>query len=98
MNIGFNHKGVAPPTQGCAVLFYQCMPSCDDDLVQLVQQLRREQANVIYQCLIGVFLAFIKQAMSEHLPQGSMLVDQFMKTVVIDIQVQTQYTTNQDIP
>ena len=86
------HAGLRRP------FFYQCMSSCYDDLVQFVQQFRCKQSNVIHQGLVSIFPVFIIQAMAEHLPQGSMLVAQLMKTVVVDIQVQTQYAKNQNTP
>lgn len=43
MHIGLNHEGVAAPTQHFAFLFsYHFVTGSDDDLVDLVQQLRCE--------------------------------------------------------
>src|SRR5450759_563713 len=63
MHIRFNHKGVATPTQRFGFLFfYQNMTRAYDNLIDLIQQFRREKANVIFECLIVVRL-FIKRRM-----------------------------------
>ena len=43
-HIGFNHKGVAPPTQRFAVLFfYQYVSGIDHQYVDSVEQFQRER-------------------------------------------------------
>ena len=46
MNVGLKYKGVAAPTQGFVwTFFYQYVACCDDELVDLVEQFRGEQAD-----------------------------------------------------
>ncbi len=66
MHISFNHKGVAPPTQGCAALFYENVALLDLEGVDFVQQFRRKQTNIVDQRLIGI-VVFKIRAMSQQL-------------------------------
>ena len=70
VNIGFNDKGVAAPTQRFFGDFLDQSMACgDDDLIDLVEQLRGEQADVVLECLKSV-VPFFKDGVPEHLAQG----------------------------
>ena len=98
VGIGFNDKGVAPPTQGFGSLFfYQSVPGMDDELVNLIQQLRREQRHVVLEGL-QVVVDILKRSVAEYLAQGVVLVDQFMQTVVVAVQIQPHNTADQNRP
>jgi len=98
MHIGLNHERVATPVQDCVGLFfYEFMAGIDDDLVDLVQQFWGEQADVVLQCLV-VVRGRIELSMAEHLAQGVVLVDQFVQTVVIDVQVKADDAADEDRP
>jgi len=73
------------------------VPACHNELVDLIEQLGREQTNVVFEALQAVQV-FIKGAVAEHFTQGVVLVDEFEQTVVVAIEVQANDTANQDAP
>src|SRR3990170_3889938 len=98
MHIRFNHKGVAPPKQRCAVLFfYHPMAGLHHDFIDSGQQLRRQQAHVVFERLEMVGL-LIERAVSEHLANRVVVINQFAQAVVVLIQVQPEHTTHQNLP
>jgi hypothetical protein len=62
------------------------MTRAHDDLIDLVQQRRREQAHVIFERLVVVRL-FIKRGMPQHFANRVVVIHQFMQPVVVLIQV-----------
>ena len=73
------------------------MAGIDDDAVDLVQQFRGEQADVVLQRLV-VVRGRIEQSMAEHLAQGVVLIDPFVQTVVVDVQVESDDAADEDRP
>ncbi len=98
MHVRLNHKGVAPPTQRCACLFfYQNMSGAHHHLVDLVQQFRREQSNLVFERL-KMGRIFIKCPMPQHLPDRAVLIHTFVQPVIIDVQIESQHAAHKNIP
>ncbi len=68
-----------------------------NELVDLIEQLGREQTNIVFEAL-QVVEVFVKGSVAEHLTQGVVLVDEFEQAVVVAVEVQAQNTANQDAP
>jgi hypothetical protein len=81
--------------RAASAFFYEFMAGIDDDLVDLVQQFRDEQADVVLQRLV-VVRGRIERSMAEHLAQGVVLADQFVQMVVIDVQVKADDAADED--
>ena len=73
------------------------MARFDDQLVDLVQQLRGEQADVVLEGL-EVVVHVTKRAVSEHLSNGVVVVHQFMQSVIVAMQVEPDHATHKDRP
>src|SRR5512137_319111 len=67
-------------------------------LVDPVQDLRREQAQVFLQGLQLVVSRIVPVAMAQHLTDAPVLVGQVVDAVVIGIQAQPQHAQHQDVP
>ena len=73
------------------------MARIDDQLIDLVQQLRGEQADVVLERL-EVVVHILKRAVSEHLANGVVVVHQFMQTVIVAIQIEPDHATDKNRP
>lgn len=73
------------------------MAAFDYQLVNFTEQLWREQTDVVFECL-EVVVDICKSAVTEHLAQGDVFVDEFVQTVVVDVEVQADDTTDQNRP
>ena len=73
------------------------MAAGDNELVDLIEQLRGEQTHVVFEGLQAVDV-LVKGAMAEHGTQGVVLVDEFEQVVVIAVEVQAHNTADQDAP
>ena len=73
------------------------MATGNNEPVDLLEQFGREQANVVLEALQAVEV-LIKGAVTEHLAQGVVLVDEFEQVVVVAVEVQAHNTTDQDAP
>jgi hypothetical protein len=75
MHIGFKHKGVAPPTQSFAGLFFSDkVAGIHDKLVDLVEQFGGEQSDVVLQRFL-VIVGLVEGAVAEHFAQGIVVID-----------------------
>jgi len=63
----------------------------------LIEQFWREQADVVLECLM-VMADILKSTMAEHFADCVVVVDQFVQTVVINVQVQPDHTADQYRP
>lgn len=73
------------------------MTGTDDQLVDLIQEFRREQADVVLERLEMVG-RFVEISMPEHLAQGVVMIDQFKQAIVIDVQIQSHHAAHEDRP
>ena len=98
-DVGFKYpKGVAPPTQRFAGLFfYQSVACLDNELVDLLQKLRGQPAGIVFEGL-KVVAHVIKGAMAQHLAEGVVLVHQFLQAVVVAVQIEPDHATHQNRP
>lgn len=78
--------------------FYQNMPSINHRLIDAIKEFRREQAQVVFECLRLVLGLIRPVAMAQHLAQGAVLIGQFMNAVKVSIQAKTQNTEHQNPP
>src|SRR5450830_289907 len=98
VDVGLNNKGVAAPTQGfVALFFYQYMACCNNELIDFIKKLWGEQTDVVFERL-EVVGHIIERAMSKHFTQSVVVVDEFVQTVVVAVQVQANDTADQDVP
>jgi hypothetical protein len=97
VHAGFKDKGVAPPTQGFVGLFLPNHAGADDELVDLIEQLRGQQADVVFEGLKVV--AHLREgAMAQHLADGVVLVGQLVQAVKVAVQIQLDDAINQNCP
>jgi len=98
VHIRFNDKGVAAPTQGFAVpFFYQYMAGLNDKLVDLVEEFRREQADIVFERLKMVAV-IIEYAVAEHFANADVLIHEFMQAIIVAIQIEPNHATDQYCP
>jgi len=70
------------------VFFYQPMSGFDNQLIDLIENLRCEKTQVILDRLPVVCRFVLPPTMSEHLPDGVVMVSQLMDAVVIAVETQ----------
>lgn len=78
--------------------FYQPMSGFDNQLIDLIENLRCEKTQVILDRLPVVCRFVLPPTMSEHLPDGVVMVSQLMDAVVIAVETQAQYAKHQNLP
>ena len=87
MNIGFNDKRIIAPAQGRARLFaHDRMAAFHDQLVDLPKQLRGQQVQIVYQCLIVVASFVPDVGMTQKLAYSHVLVRQLMQPIKVAAQ------------
>ena len=74
------------------------MSSLDYQLIDLIQNLRCEKTQVILDRLQVVCRFVLPISMPEHLPNGVVMVGQFMNSIIIGVEAQAQRAENQDLP
>ena len=74
------------------------MPGADHLPVDPVQQIRREQAQVVLQGLQFVVGRVVPVAVAQHLADALVLVGQVVEAVVVGVQAQPQHAQHQDVP
>ena len=73
------------------------MAGLHDQLVDLIEQLRREQAHVVLECLM-VIADILKSTMAEHFADRVVMIDKFVQTIVINVEVQPDHAADQYRP
>jgi hypothetical protein len=73
------------------------MAGLNDPLIDLVQEFRGEQADVVFERL-EVVAKIVKGTMTQHLAQGVVVIDEFVQAVVVAVQIEANYTANQNRP
>ena len=73
------------------------MARLNDPLIDLVQEFRGEQADVVLERLVGV-AEIVKGAMAQHLAQGVVVIDEFVQAVVVAVQIETNHAADQNRP
>lgn len=73
------------------------MPSLDNELVDLVQEFRCQQADVVFEGL-KVVADITECAVAQHLANGVVLVHQFMQAVIVAIQIKSDHATDKNRP
>ena len=63
--------------------------------VDLVEQFQGEQFNVVLQCLVGI-VRRVEGTVAEHFAQGVVMIDKFVQSVIVDVQVQADDATDKD--
>ena len=76
---------------------HQRVATLDHPLVDLIEQLGGQQADVVFEGLVVVEDIF-KGTVAEHLPDRVVVVDQLMQAVVVDIEVQADDAAHQNTP
>ena len=99
VHVGLHYEGVTAGGQTVhGAFFYQLVPRTHHLLIDAIQKLRREQAQVVLERLQLVFGRVGPVAMTQHLAQRAVLIGQFLNAVVVGIQAQAQDSQNQDPP
>jgi len=78
--------------------FYQSVSGFDGFLVDLVEQFRGKQHQVVFDALQGVAGVVAPVAVSLYLSEGAVLVGPFMNAVVVGMQFEAQDAQHQDFP
>lgn len=78
--------------------FYQLMACPDHLLIDPIEDLGREQAQVVLERLQLVLRLVGPVAVAQHLTQGGVLVRQLLDTVVVGVQTEPQNPENQNPP
>ena len=74
------------------------MPRTNYFLVDPIQNFRGEQPQVVFECLKFVVLLIRPVTVAEHLANGVVLVGQFLDTVVVGIESQSENAEHEDLP
>lgn len=74
------------------------MAGSDDDLVDAVEDVRGEQAQVVFERLQAVARIVRPVAVAEHLANRGMLVRQLLNPIIVGVQPEPQHTQDQDLP
>ena len=74
------------------------MPGRHHLLVDPLQNLRREQAQVVLQRLQLVIRLIVPVAVPQHVADGFVLVGQILNPVVVGVQSQPQHPQHQNVP
>jgi hypothetical protein len=74
------------------------MPCFDHDLVDLIQNIRREPAYVIAECLARITSVHIQQPMTQYTAQGDVIVRDLLQFVVIPITDQANRSQHEYLP
>jgi len=99
VHIGFNDEGIAARFQrGVRMRFHQVMSSLDHHGIDAREQLRGEQAQVVFESLQAVAMLVGPVAVTEHLAHQAVLVGEFLHPVVVGIQPQAQGAQDQNAP
>jgi len=73
------------------------MPGRHDQLIDLVQELRRQEADVVDECLI-VGVLIIRDAVPQHLADVDVFIHQFMESVSANIPIEAHHTAHPYFP
>ena len=99
VNVGLDHEGIT--ARGEAFLrtfFYQHVPGAHHLLIDAIEDLWREQAQVVLERLQLVLRLVAPVAVTQHLTQRAVLIGQFLNSVVVGIQAQSHDSKHQDPP
>ena len=99
VHVRLNDKGVTASLEAfCWTFFYQHVPGLDHLLIDAIKDLGREQAKVVLERLQLVFRLVGPVAVTQHLTQRAVLIDQVVDAVVVGIQAQPHDTEHEDPP
>ena len=101
VHVGLDHEGVSAHVQRrLGTFFYQGVPGADHFLVDPIQDLGGEQAQVVLDGLelVAVLLPLGPVAVAQHLADALVRVGQLMDAVVVGVEPQTQGPQHQDLP
>ena len=73
------------------------MAGLNDPLIDLIQEFRGEQADVVLERLVGV-AQIVKGAVPQYLAQGVVVIDEFVQAVVVAVQIKANYAADQNRP
>jgi hypothetical protein len=99
VHISLHHERVTAGVEPFLWAFlYQPMARANHFLIDPIQELGGEQAQVVLERLQVVTALIVPAAVPEHLADGGVLVGQLVNAVVVGIQPQAQHTQHQDLP
>lgn len=78
--------------------FYQGVAVAHHGLVDLVENLRSKQAQIVAELLQAVGRLIGPVAVAEELAHGVVLIGQLVQAVVVGIDAQAQYAKHQNLP
>ena len=78
--------------------FYQHLAGTHDFLIDPIEQLRGEQAQIVLERLQLVLGLVVPVAVPQHLPQRAMLIGQLLNPIIVSIQTQAHDPEDQNAP
>jgi hypothetical protein len=73
------------------------MPGLNDPFIDLVREFRGEQADVVFERLVGV-TEIVKSAVPKHRAQGVVVIGEFMQAVVVAVQIEANRPADKNRP
>ena len=74
------------------------MTGLDDNLVDLIADLGREQGQVVLERLPVVALAIIVETVTEHPAKGAVVIGHLLQAVIVPVEIKPQHAQHENAP